>query len=367
VAEKGLSAPDLEADAAGNHRASSVDESRAASSADERVTARGGAGQLARRFLGLQEAVPLTALIGLVLVISLSHPKFLENTALVANVRAASFVAIVAFGMVFLLAMGEIDLSVGGTFGVAFYVCAQLGGHMDMYLAAVLAVALGAALGLANGLLVLLFRAPVIIVTLGTYSLYAGLVSVISGGNPIGESLPLDSSFFSTLGGQLLGLPVAGWIALVLCVLLTVMLMRSRPGAMVRAVGSNPSAAAFTGIPAGRLRVYLLMLTGALAGLSGVLTLAYTLGGDPSVGVGFELQVIAAAIIGGTAVTGGAGSVPGALIGALIVATIYSGLVFFNVDPLWQNVVTGIVILLAVGSANLVSRRRAERLVRHVD
>lgn len=337
---------------------------RAASSGGERGAAGGGGRGLVSRFLALQEAVPLIALVVLVLVVGVSHPNFFENAAVVANVRVASFVAIVAFGMVFLLAMGDIDLSIAGTFGVAFFVCAKLGLHVDMYIAALVAIALGAVLGLVNGLLVLLFRAPVIIVTLGTFSLYAGLVNIISGGNPVGQGLPVTSSFFTTFGSNWLGLPVAGWVALLLCAVFTVVLTRSRPGAMIRAVGSNPSAAAFTGIPAGRLRVYVLMLTGALAGLSGVLTLAYNLGGDPSVGTGYELQVIAAAIIGGTAITGGSGSVPGGLIGALIVATINSGLVFFSVNPLWQNVVTGVVILLAVGTATMASHRRAERQLR---
>jgi len=316
------------------------------------------------RFLRLQEAVPLIALIVLVLAIGLTHPRFFDNEAIATNVRAASFVAIIAYGMVLLLAMGEIDLSVGGTFGVAFFVCAKLGEHMDMYVAAGCAIALGAGLGLVNGLLVSLFRAPAIIVTLGTFSLYAGLVNVVSGGNPVGDRLPIDSSFFTSFGSSWFGFPVAGWFALALCVVFTVFLTRSRPGAMIRAMGANPSAAAFTGIPALRLRVYVLMLTGALAGLSAVLTLAYSYGGDPSVGTGIELQVIAAAIIGGTAITGGSGSVPGGLIGALIVATINSGLVFFNVNPLWQNVVTGLVILLAVGTATLVSHQRAERQLR---
>ncbi len=317
------------------------------------------------KLFGVQETVPLVALVLLVLVVGLTHARFFDSAAIIANVRVAAFVAIIAYGMVLLLAMAEIDLSVGGTYGIAFFVCAQLGSDgMNLYVAAAIAIVVGAALGLANGLLVLLFRAPTIIVTLGTYSLYAGLVSVLSGGNSIGQDLPLDASFFTVLGGDWLGLPVAGWIALLLAVVFTVVLMRTRFGATIRAVGSNPSAAAFTGIPASRIRVYALIITGALAGLSGVLTLAYASGGDANIGAGFELQVIAAAIIGGTAITGGGGSVPGALIGALIVATINSGLVFFNVSPLWTNVVTGIVILLAVGTASLVSQRRAGRQAR---
>jgi ribose transport system permease protein len=325
-----------------------------------------GAHRAFLRLFSLQEFVPGVALVVLVLFVGLSHPRFFSSLALVSNIRAASFVAIIAYGMVFLLAMGEIDLSVGGIYGISFFICAKLGsnGDVNMYLAALIAIVAGVGLGLANGLLVKAFKAPVIIVTLGTYSLYAGLVAVISHGNSIGQALPLQSSFFSKVGGNLLGIPVAGWIALVLCVLLTIVLMRSRTGAMIRAVGSNRSAAAFSGVPAQRLRIYALMLTGGLAGLSGVLTLAYAEGGDSSIGTGFELQVIAAAIIGGTAVTGGSGSVPGGLIGALIVATIDSGLIFFNVNPLWSNFVTGVVILIAVGTGTLLSHRRAERLAR---
>lgn len=365
--ESGPSAPDFELDARRDVESDEETDHAALRTGNRALAPRGGAGPVARRLLGRQETVPLVALIALVFIVGLTHSRFFASDAVIANVRVAAFVAIIAYGMVLVLAMGEIDLSVGGTYGVAFFVCAKLGstGHVNMYVAACVAIAVGAALGLANGLLALLFRAPTIIVTLGTYSLYAGLRSVYSGGNSVGQNLPLDSSFFTGLGGDWLGLPVAGWIALVLAAVFTVVLTRSRMGAMIRAVGSNRSAAAFTGIPAARLRVHALIITGALAGLSGVLTLAYASGGDSNTGAGFELQVIAAAIIGGTAITGGGGSVPGALIGALIVATINSGLVFFNVDPLWNNVVTGIVILLAVGTASLVTQRRSDRQARH--
>ena len=316
------------------------------------------------RVLDVPESAPLLALVALVLVIGLTHSRFFSSQVLVANVRSASFVAIIAYGLVFLLAMGEIDLSVGGTYGIAFWVAAKLAnfGHVNPYLAALIAVCVGVGLGAVNGVVANTLRAPVIIITLGTYSLYGGIVAVLSGGSTIGQNLPLASSFFTKVGGTWLGLPVAGWVALGLMVLLTVVLTRSRLGIMIRSAGSNRSAAAFSGVPIARLRLYSLMLTGGLAALSGVLTLAYLQGGDSSIGTGFELQVIAAAIIGGTAVTGGTGSVPGGLIGALIVAAINSGLVFFSVNPLWTNVVTGAVILVAVGSAALLSRRRASKL-----
>jgi ribose transport system permease protein len=231
---------------------------------------------------------------------------------------------------------------------------------MNPYLAALLAIGVAALMGLANGVLANLFRIPVIIVTLGTLSMYRGLVTVISDGKPV-ENIPIGSSFFTKLGGDLLGFPVAGWVVLVLGVVLSVAFNRTRFGTMVRAIGSNHLAARFSGIPAGRIRLYALMLIGALAGLSGVLSLAYFQGADPTIGVGFELQVIAAAIIGGTAVSGGSGTVPGALLGALIVAVINSGLIFFSVNSNWSNFVTGSVIVVAVGTDALIRRRRVTR------
>lgn len=314
--------------------------------------------EVPRRVLHLKETVPSAALIALVLIVGGTHSRFFQSGAVNANILAASFVGIVGCGMVFLLAMGEIDLSIGGTYGICFYVAAKLAsaGH-NVYLAALTAIVVGMLLGAINGALVRAFKAPTIIVTLGTFSLYAGLVAVVSDGKSTG-SLPLTSSFFTRIGSTWLGLPVAGWVALFTCAVLTLILMRSRIGAMVRATGSNRSAAAFSGIPIQRLQTLALMLTGGLAGLSAVLTLAYAQGGGPSIGTGLELQVIAAAIIGGTAISGGEGSVPGALIGAAIVVTVNSGLVFFDINPLWSNVVTGAVILIAVGSTAIYATRR---------
>jgi ribose transport system permease protein len=193
--------------------------------------------------------------------------------------------------------------------------------------------------------------------------MFRGLVTVISDGQPI-TGIPTTSSFFTKLGGEWLGFPAAGWVVVILGVALTVVFTKTRFGAMVRAIGSNRQAAEFSGIPAGRIRLYALMLVGALAATAGVLSLAFFQGADPTVGGGFELQVIAAAIIGGTAVSGGSGTVPGALLGALIVAVINSGLVFFSVDSNWTNFVTGAVIVIAVGMDALVRRRRAEAALR---
>jgi len=314
------------------------------------------------RIRGVDEIGVAVALGALVLIIGTAHPEFLASDVLLGTLRQAAFVAIVAYGLVFLLAMTEIDLSVGGIYAVTIIVAAKLmtGSGLNPWLAALAAIVRGAALGGLNGLLATAFRIPVIIVTLGTLSMYRGLVTVISNSQPVG-GLPVTTSFFTTAGEDLLGVPAAGWVVIVLGIVLTVVFTRTRFGAMVRAVGSNVQAARYMGIPAQRIRLYALIMVGALCGLSGVLSLAFFQGADPTIGIGFELQAIAAAIIGGTAVSGGTGTVPGALLGALIVAVINSGLVFFSVPANWSDFITGGVILVAVGSDALLRRRRETR------
>ncbi|HZO07346.1 MAG TPA: ABC transporter permease [Solirubrobacterales bacterium] len=312
------------------------------------------------RAFQVDELGPLLALIALVVFIGGFHSDFLDKDVLLNTVRSAAFVAIVAYGMVYLLAMTEIDLSVGGIYALCIMLAAKWMSSIDPWVAAMLAICVGIALGAVNGILCNLFKIPVIIITLGTLSMFRGLVQIVSSGKPA-TGIPLDSSFFEKLGGDILGIPAAAWVVVVLGVILTFVFKKTRFGAMVRAVGSNHQAAEFSGIPVLRIRLYALMLVGGLAGLAGVLSLAYFQGADPTVGAGFELQVIAAAIIGGTAVSGGTGTVPGALIGALIVAVINSGLIFFSIDSNWTNFVTGAVIVIAVGSDALVRRRRAAR------
>lgn len=334
--------------------------SRAQALVGARTKPRGPRRSPLRRALRFDELGTTVALALLVALIGIFHSDFLQKTVLLDTVRTAAFVAIVAYGMVFLLAMTELDLSVGGTYAVALVLAAtwMSNGGMDPWVAAGLAIGVGTLMGAANGVLSNLFGLPVIIITLGTFSMYRGFVTVISNGQPV-TGIPTTDSFFTQLGGDWLGFPAAGWVVIVLGLVLTVVFNKTRFGAMVRAIGSNRQAAEFSGIPAGRIRLYALMLVGALAATAGVLSLAFFQGADPTVGGAFELQVIAAAIIGGTAVNGGSGTVPGALLGALIVAVINSGLIFFSVGSNWTNVVTGAVILVAVGTDALIRRRRA--------
>jgi ribose transport system permease protein len=303
-------------------------------------------------------------LIALVLVIGAFHPNSLSRQALLSTALAASFVALIAYGMVFLIAMTEIDLSVGSIFGFSALVSAELMSHgVSPWLALLAGPVSGMALGALNGVVANTFRIPVIIVTLGTLTLYAGLATVITNSQAV-TGLPLSSSFFTVLGGNVIGIPFSIWVAVGFAALLNIVFRRTPFGARVRAIGSNQTAARFSGIRVNRTRLQVLVLVGALAGLAGVLSLAYQEGADPTLGSGLELQVIAATIIGGTAISGGSGTVPGALIGALIIAVINGGLVYFSIGPNWSGVVTGTTIVVAVSADGVVRRRRAARLAR---
>jgi ribose transport system permease protein len=148
------------------------------------------------------------------------------------------------------------------------------------------------------------------------------------------------------------------WVLLIVVIVLTVLLRMTPFGYRVRSIGSNPEAASFSGISVGLVRAQGLVLVGLLAGLAGALGLAFFISGDPNIGTGFELQAIAAAVIGGTPLRGGSGTVVGAVVGTILLTVVANGLVFFNVPLNWTSFATGGVILLAVALDSLVRRRR---------
>lgn len=315
-----------------------------------------------RRVGAVKELGAIVALLALVVVISVFHPDFLSRGSLINVGQQATLYGIMAIGMVFLLSMREIDLSVGAIFAVSLLGSAVLMKNgVDPWVAGLASIAIGIGLGAINGALTNVLGIPSIIVTLGTLSMYRGIGLIIAGGQAIGG---LDSThpFFVTLGGGFLGLPISIWALLVLVAVFSVVYTRSRFGIMVRAIGSNEQAARLSGISIRSVRLAALTLTGALCGISGMLSLAYFGSADPTIGTGYELQVIASAIIGGTALSGGSGTVVGALLGSLLIAVIQAGLIQFGVNANWSVFGTGAVIVAAVTLDSIIRRQRARRL-----
>jgi ribose transport system permease protein len=322
------------------------------------LTVRNGVG----RIVEFESNSVLVATVLLVVVIGVLHPDFFTWSQFRDVLQQSVFVGILAMGMSFLISMREIDLSVGSVFGLTLIISALFMSHgMDPWVAGLLAIPIGAACGLVNAVLVQVIAIPAIVATLATLSMFRGLSLALTDGQQV-TNTPLGSSFFTKLGGEdVLSLPLSVWVMFATAIVLTAVLRLTPFGYRVRAIGSNPEAATFSGISIPRVRVQALVLMGALGGLTGLLGLAFFETGDPNIGTGFELQAIAAAVIGGTPLRGGSATVVGAMVGAILLGVVNTGLVYFNVTSNWSAFATGAVILLAVSIDSLVRHRRRGR------
>ena len=326
-------------------------------------TANEMSGKPKRGFRLPEEIGVIVALLVMMAVIGAARPRFLNPINLFSLLGNTTFLGMLALGMVFLLAIREIDLSVGWMFNFSAVLAALLMvAGLDPWLAAFAGVLFGAGLGLVNGLIATTLRLPAIIVTLGTYSMFQGLSLVVNQGRAI---VPSDqgSSFFWVISYKLFGvLPVAALVFVLLAIAMHILLHRTRFGYRVQAVGSNPEAAAHAGIPTAWVRLQTLVLMGAICGLSGTMYVGFRGAIDPNEGSDFVLVVIAAVIIGGTPLSGGHGTVIGAVIGMMIIQVISSGLIFFGIDATWSTFVTGAVTVLAVSLDRLIKYQRSLRV-----
>jgi ribose transport system permease protein len=320
-----------------------------------------GFASIARRGLQVEALPVLMATLVLVVVVGVLRPSFLSLGNLHDVLQQSVYVAILAAGLAFLIGMREIDLSVGSVFGLTLILGALLMKHgVNPWLAVAIAIALGGAMGLMNATLVQVIAIPAIVTTLATLSMFRGLALALTDGQQV-TGLPVHSPFFTIFGGNLLGFPVTALVMIGAGVVLTAALRLTPFGYRVRSIGSNPEAATFSGISIPRVRVQALVMMGLLGGLAGVLGLAFFQTGDPNIGIGLELQAIAAAVIGGTPLTGGRATVAGAMVGALLLSVVTNGLVFFDVPINWSQFATGAVILSAVALDSVVRRRRTRR------
>lgn len=318
-----------------------------------------------RRFRLPEEIGVIVALVVMMTVIGVARPRFINPINLLTILGNTTFQGMLSLGMVFLLAIREIDLSVGWMFNFSAVITALLiVAGINPWLAALAGTCFGALLGLVNGVLAVGLRLPAIIVTLGTFSMFEGLSLVVNRGRAIAPA-DQSSSYFSLISTKLFGIvPVVAIVFVLLAVTLHVVLRRSRFGYRVQAVGSNPDAARLAGIPGALVRLQTLVLMGAISGLSGAMYVGFRGAIDPQEGGDFALVVIAAVIIGGTPLSGGGGTVIGAVIGMLIIQVISSGIIFFGIDATWSTFVTGAVIVLAVVLDQVVKYQRGRRAAR---
>jgi ribose transport system permease protein len=326
------------------------------------------ASHLRRRIKNFDEAGLVLVFLCLLALIGIPNPELFEFGSIKTLLRQCAFVGIIAFGMVYLVSMVEIDLSVGGIYAVSATSTALLiKSGVDPWFAVPIALCIGTLLGALNGVLMVALDVPLIIVSLGSLSVFFGINLIIVHGSPV-YGMPREHPFFTIFGGETLGLPAAVWILLISGVVLHFVFFHTRFGATVRAIGSNRAAAEFIGIKVDRIRILATALLGVLCAVSGIMSLAYFKAVDPSMGGQLELQVIAAVVIGGTSLAGGSGTILGAFLGVLIISVIDSGIVFFSVDPNYARFVTGCVILAAIALDRILKRRRnlADQLQSHL-
>lgn len=297
---------------------------------------------------------PLLGLLLIVIVISLINPGFLTAGNLLNVLRQVSINGLIAFGMTFVILTGGIDLSVGSTLALSSAVSAMMMANgLDPMLAVLAGLIVGALLGAFNGLAIAKGKVAPFIATLATMTIFRGITLVFLDGRPV--SGISDGGFFDMMGkGYLFGIPVPAILMVVTFIILFIILKQTTVGRRIYAVGGNEEAATLSGIKADRIKIFVYSLTGMLSAFAGIILTSRLGSAQPTAGDSYELDAIAAVVLGGTSLTGGKGKIFGTLIGALIIGVLNNGLNLIGVSSFFQQVVKGSVILLAV----LVDRKK---------
>lgn len=287
------------------------------------------------------------AFIIICLILSFVAPQFLTISNWTIIITQVSINALLAFGVTFVIITGGIDLSLGSIVAVTGIVAASLA-HPDTYPVIVpILVGLfsGLLMGAFNGFVITKSKIAPFIVTLGTMTIGRGLALILSKGRPISN---LSDSFNFIGGGNVLGIPFPIIVLIVAFSICYIILKKTILGRYIYAVGGNEQAAKASGINVNQIKLAVYSICGLLSGLAGILLTSRITTGQPNAGVGFELDAIAAAIIGGTSTSGGTGTMTGTLVGALLIGVINNGLDLLNVTSYYQQVVMGVIIIGAV-------------------
>ena len=296
----------------------------------------------------LKKSGSVIGLVALFVVISCLNSSFIEPSNLKNLLRQVSINALISFGMTFVILTGGIDLSVGSILALSSVLMGSfIKSGTDPVLGIVMACLIGAVLGAVNGLVITKGKVAPFIATLATMTIFRGLTLVYTNGNPI-SSLTESEAFHSFGQGYFLGLPVPAIMMLLMFAVSYFILHKTTLGRKTYAVGGNEKVSFIAGIKIDRIKIFAYTITGFLCGMAGAILTSRLNSAQPTAGTGYELDAIAAVVLGGTSLSGGKGRIVGTIIGALIIGTLNNGLNILNVSSFYQQVVKGIVILLAV-------------------
>ncbi len=298
-----------------------------------------------------RDLVLATVILGLIIIVTAIRPTYIAPSNLRGIFNDTSILIILALGQMIVILSLCIDLSVAANLALTGMIVAMINAtypEFPVLLLPLIAAAAGFGLGAFNGFFVWKVGIPPIVVTLGTLAIYRGMIFIVSGGGTWVNSHEMTPGFLALPRTVFLGLPLLSWTAITIGVAVYLFMRFTRQGRAFHAVGGNPVAAVYAGLDVGRTQFIAFCICGTLAGLAGYLwisrfAIAYT-----EIAAGFELQVVAACVIGGVAIAGGIGTVPGAILGALFIGVVNNALPVIHISPFWQNAVSGAAIITAV-------------------
>lgn len=311
-----------------------------------------------------REALLAGVIIVMVALISIAAPDFIGLGNLLAVYNDTSILIILALGQMLVIITRCIDLSVSANVALSGMIVATLNythPGMSIYLIILIGAVVGTILGMINGLLVWKLGIPSIVVTLGTMSIYRGIVFLISDGAWV-NAHQMSEDFLGIPRSEFLGLPILSWCSVVAIGVIYYLMRHRQLGRSIYAAGNSPTAAFYTGINVGKMQFISFTVSGLFAGLCSYLWISRYAVAYVDVANGFELQVIAACVIGGISMAGGIGKVVGCVLGAIFLGIINNALPVIGISPFWQMAISGAVIIVAV-IANSRSERKIGRII----
>ncbi|MGR3722387.1 ABC transporter permease [Abyssibius alkaniclasticus] len=322
-----------------------------------------------KRLLSSRETLLFAAIAALLGLIATRFPGFVTPSSLAGVLNDTSPLILLAIGQMIVILTKCIDLSVAANLALTGMVVAMLNTALPglpMVFILAVAIGLGTLLGMFNGILVWKLNIPPIVVTLGTMTIFRGVIFLISDGKWV-NSHEMSAAFKALPRGVFAGLPMLSWVAIAAVILFTVVMTRTTLGRSFYAVGGNPHAATYTGINVGKTQFWAFTISGALAGLTGYLWVSRYAVAYVDIAGGFELDVVAACVIGGISIAGGLGTVGGAVLGALFLGVIKNALPVVNISPFWQLAISGSAIIIAVALNAQASRKKGRIILKSAE
>ncbi|MEL0032919.1 MAG: ABC transporter permease [Paracoccaceae bacterium] len=322
-----------------------------------------------KHILASREALLMGAIIVLLGLVATRFPSFITPVNLASVFNDTSPLILLAIGQMIVILTKCIDLSVAANLALTGMVVAMINvvaPDVPVVVIMIVAIGLGTLMGAFNGILVWKLDIPPIVVTLGTMTIFRGIIFLISDGKWV-NSHEMTDAFKAFPRAEFFGVPTMSWTAIFVLIVFTIVMTRTTVGRSFYAVGGNPHAATYTGINVGKSQFFAFTISGALAGLTGYLWVSRYAVAYVDIAGGFELDVVAACVIGGVSIAGGIGSVGGAVLGALFLGVIKNALPVINVSPFWQLAISGTAIIIAVAFNARANRDRGRIILKSAE